>query len=404
MADNDEISTERAPPHSASEWTSLDSSVCEVFTPHGPIDEETLFAGRTDILIDIIDVVFQKGCHAILYGERGVGKTSFANILKDKVFTRAPRMKVIKRSCTSNHNFKLIWQHVFDDFQIDGKESSEYINDRTNAYDILKLFDQFPANQRPVIIIDEFDRINDTRTYIKMADTIKHLADYNSNVTLIIVGVGESVHDLFVGHPSIHRNIRQKQMPKMTKPELKQIIDKRLPILGMSIGDKIEAKIVDLSQGFPGYAHLLCQNAFRSAVDRRQMIVNDGDLQRAVARSVELAEETVKEAYLKAVRSTKPNHQYKEAILAFSLTQTNEKGYFKARDVKVPFTKIMGRDMDIPNFARHLQEFQDPERGPVLLREGKQKSYEYRFADPLLRPYAILAGIKDKLIQVSDLS
>ena len=79
-----------------------------------------------------------------------------------------------------------------------------------------------------------------------------------------------------------------------------------------------------------------------------------------MARSVELAEETVKEAYLKAVRSTKPNHQYKEAILAFSLTQTNEKGYFKARDVKVPFTKIMGRDMDIPNFARHLQEFQDP--------------------------------------------
>jgi hypothetical protein len=66
----------------------------------------------------------------------------------------------------------------------------------------------------------------------------------------------------------------------MTKPELKQIIEKRLPILGMSIGEKIKAKIVDLSQGFPGYAHLLYQNAFRSAVDRRQMIVNEGDLQR----------------------------------------------------------------------------------------------------------------------------
>jgi hypothetical protein len=97
-------------------------------------------------------------------------------------------------------------------------------------------------------------------------------------------------------------------MPKMTKPELKQINEKRLPILGMGIGEKIEAKIVDLSQGFPGYANLLYQNA------RKQMIVNDGDLQKAIERPVELAEETVKEAYLKAVRSTKPSHKYKEAI------------------------------------------------------------------------------------------
>ena len=60
--------------------------------------------------------------------------------------------------------------------------------------------------------------------------------------------------------------------------------------------------------------------------------------------------------------------------------------------------------MEIPNFARHLQEFQTAERGPVLLREGKPKTYEYRFADPLLRPYAILTGIHSKQIQASDLA
>ncbi len=354
-------------------------------------------------MIDIIDVVFQKGCHAILYGERGVGKTSFANILKDKVFSRSQGMKVVKRSCTSSHNYKLIWQHVFDDFQIGGKESSEYINDATNAYDIKKLFEQFPAHQKPVIIIDEFDRVKDEFTYVQMADTIKQLADYASNATLIIVGVGDSVHDLFGGHPSIHRNIRQKQMPKMTKEELRQVINKRLPILGMEIPDEIEDRIVSLSQGFPGYTHLICQNAFRSSVFHERMDVNAIDLTKAISRSVDLAEETVKNAYLRAVRSTKPNHQYREAILAFALTETNEKGYFKAKDVKEPFSKITKKPMDIPNFARHLQEFQDKERGPVLLREGKPKSYEYRFLDPLLRPYAILSGIQSGLIQASDL-
>jgi len=190
----------------------------------------------------------------------------------------------------------------------------------------------------------------------------------------------------------------------MTKTELHAVIQKRLPILKMTIKASVHDRIIDMSQGFPPYTHLLCHTAFRSAVRRRDLEVNDFDLQKAIVKSVEMAEESVKDAYFKAIRSTKPNHQYKEALVAFAMTKTNEKGYFRAKDVKEPFSRIAGKPMDIPNYARHLQEFQDKERGPVLLREGKPKSYEYRFADPLLRPLAILAGINDGLIQASDLS
>jgi Cdc6-like AAA superfamily ATPase len=400
----DNFKKEPQQPHSNSEWMDLDIAITEAFSPHSPIDAEELFAGRIDILNDIIDAVFQKGCHAIIYGERGVGKTSFANILRDKVFATAKYLKIIKRNCTTNHDYKLIWRHVLDDFQIDGANSSQYVDDNTGAYEIFKIFDMLPLNQRPVIIIDEFDRIKDKETYVKMADTIKYLADYSSRATIIIVGVGSSVHELFGGHPSIHRNIRQRQMPKMNKAELDSLIEKRLPILKMDIPRNIQERIVNLSQGFPGYTHLLSQNVFRSAVRRRDIKVTDFDLRKSIARSVELAEETVRDAYLKAVRSTKPNHQYKEALLAFALTETNEQGYFRAKDVKGPFSRVTGRDMDIPNYARHLQEFQSEERGPVLLREGKPKSYEYRFKDPLLRPFAILSGIDSELIQASELS
>lgn len=391
-------------PRTAEDWQSLDIAAMQSFSPHAPIDEEAFFAGRYDILDDMIDVVFQPGCHGIIYGERGVGKTSFANILKEKVFSKSKTIKPIKRSCTKQHDFKLIWRHVLDDYQINGSESSQYITDDAGAYDIFKIFDMLSPNTRPVIIIDEFDRIKNEETFVKMADTIKYLADYGSRATIIIVGVGDSVHELFGGHPSIHRNIRQRQMPKMTKAELATIIEKRLPLLGMSISVGMGNRIVELSQGFPGYTHLLSKNAFRSAIARKSIEVTESDLKKAIERSVELAEETVRDAYLKAVRSTKPNHQYREAILAFALTKTNEKGYFQARDVRIPFSRIAGHEMDIPNFARHLQEFQSAERGPVLLREGKPKSYEYRFKDPLLRPFAILAGINSGLIQASELS
>jgi hypothetical protein len=52
-----------------------------IFTPGAPINERDLFAGRSEQVEKIFDAVSQRGCHAILYGERGVGKTSLSNMI-----------------------------------------------------------------------------------------------------------------------------------------------------------------------------------------------------------------------------------------------------------------------------------------------------------------------------------
>ena len=52
-----------------------------VFTPGAPINEKELFSGRRDQVLKIVDAVSQRGCHAILYGERGTGKTSLSNMI-----------------------------------------------------------------------------------------------------------------------------------------------------------------------------------------------------------------------------------------------------------------------------------------------------------------------------------
>jgi len=51
-----------------------------VFKPTAPINREDLFAGRQPQTRDVVDAVNQQGQHAVLYGERGVGKTSLANM------------------------------------------------------------------------------------------------------------------------------------------------------------------------------------------------------------------------------------------------------------------------------------------------------------------------------------
>jgi ABC-type molybdenum transport system ATPase subunit/photorepair protein PhrA len=49
-----------------------------------PITQINLFAGRRDKLRDLTIAVSQDGQHPIIYGERGVGKTSLANIVAER--------------------------------------------------------------------------------------------------------------------------------------------------------------------------------------------------------------------------------------------------------------------------------------------------------------------------------
>src|SRR5580700_10179297 len=76
-----------------------------------------------------------------------------------------------------------------------------------------------------IIIIDEFDRIEDSDVRVKMADTIKTLSDNAIRTNLILVGVADSVDDLIGDHPSIERAIKQVPMPRMSKAELPEIVD-----------------------------------------------------------------------------------------------------------------------------------------------------------------------------------
>ena len=52
----------------------------QAFNPSGPVSDRDLFAGRESQLTDILGAVGQSGQHAILFGERGVGKTSLASL------------------------------------------------------------------------------------------------------------------------------------------------------------------------------------------------------------------------------------------------------------------------------------------------------------------------------------
>src|SRR5687768_8703545 len=82
----------------------------QVFTPSAPIQQDALFAGRKAQINRVIDVIGQRGQHAILFGERGVGKTSLANVLTPLL--RGARNTIIAPhiTCNSGDTFSTVWK------------------------------------------------------------------------------------------------------------------------------------------------------------------------------------------------------------------------------------------------------------------------------------------------------
>jgi hypothetical protein len=248
-----------------------------------------------------------------------------------------------------------------------------------------------------VFVFDEFDRISSVETKAAIADTIKHFSDYPQNITIVIVGVGYSIEELFGAHPSIQRCCRQIPMPRMSKSELGEILSDRYPQIGLNCSDELVDRLIELSRGLPGYAHLAGREAALSAIRRRRRDIDEVDYSESIKESVRRAQESIVTAYNRAVYSAKENI-YKEVLLACALANTDERGLFAAADIRDALIEILGRKVEIASFTRHLAAFCDPDRGPVLRKSGKKNRFQYQFVDAPLQPYIFMAGRRDGLI------
>src|SRR5271166_4176444 len=87
-----------------------------VFTPGAPVNERELFAGRKEQVLKIIDAISQRGCHAILYGERGTGKTSLSNMIS-AFLARRQAFIVSRTNCDISDTYPSLWTKAFKDIE-----------------------------------------------------------------------------------------------------------------------------------------------------------------------------------------------------------------------------------------------------------------------------------------------
>lgn len=388
------------------------AEVGSVFTPGAPVSEKDLFAGRIDQFDQVLSAATQRGYHAIIYGERGVGKTSLANIISNGL--QASGGWIVPRvNCDGTDTFSSLWRKALQDIALtksrpglgfgaedirEVESAIAHLPQEVTPDDVRRALQNLSGLAGMLIAFDEFDRIGDRHVTTLMADTIKTLSDYAVPATILMIGVAGSVDELIEGHHSVERALVQIPMPRMSSDEIGQIVTNGISRLGMEIDNSALSELKSLSQGLPYITHLLALNSTRVTVLAGRKKVSTSDVDAGIKSSLEQWQQSVVKAYYDAVQSSQPGNIYKQVLLACALAETDDLGYFSASSVRSPLRIITERDYDIPNFAQHLKNFGDSGRGGMLERTGETRRIRYRFTSPLMRPYIIMRGFADGLI------
>src|SRR3954451_8573150 len=94
----------------------------EVFRPSAPVDDVDLFAGRNHEMFSVIEAMQSAGQHAVIYGERGVGKTSLARVAM-QIANEQSGILAVRINCDGNDTYETLWQKVLDEVQIRAAEA-----------------------------------------------------------------------------------------------------------------------------------------------------------------------------------------------------------------------------------------------------------------------------------------
>ena len=161
------------------EWLNLEFEISALFDG-APIDEEDLFAGRSTEVRRILETVLSRSKHVVLFGERGVGKTSLSNIFW-KRFNKTLRSFVVARiQAGPQDDFSSLWTRALEELNAAGvfAGKAEYVNfdfnyETITPSQVRRELQKCGANALPIIIIDEYNEVKDAEAKRLTANLIK---------------------------------------------------------------------------------------------------------------------------------------------------------------------------------------------------------------------------------------
>ena len=245
--------------------------LAEVFTPTRPLSGDRFqlkrslntgaFVGREVERKRILRALIEDRSHVAIYGERGHGKTSLANI----VLAQASDFGfiVVYHVCSAASVFSGIMRSLFHELPRWANDVVQEVSDGRHGAasllpasgplqpsDILTACELLPRS-RVIFVIDEFDRIAEQDTRTAIADTIKQCSDRGASLFFMLIGVSDSFEELLGRHPSIQRCVAHIGLPLLAHAEVEQLVARGAQQAGLEFPTTVRACIAELALGMP---------------------------------------------------------------------------------------------------------------------------------------------------------
>lgn len=293
--------------------------VRSAFSPSQPILDIRMLAGRGEALTTLIRSIEDQRLHTVLYGERGIGKTSLLHILSQ--LARDARYRVAYHSCSQDEKFSDVFRALAGEVPLlfdarFGPAAAESERGGTLAdvlpagdFSVSQLSEALSnlANIRVLFLLDEFDRSSPGTFRRNIAELIKNLSDRSVRVQLVIAGVSSNLSELIEHIPSIRRNVFGYRVPALETDEVQQLIAIGERMSGLDYGAEARERLVLLANGSPYIASMLAQYAGFAALDRESEEVSAGDVDRAVEQATTELRERLSEATIEAIDAAMEN-------------------------------------------------------------------------------------------------
>jgi Cdc6-like AAA superfamily ATPase len=400
----------------------ISTGVRKVYTPYRPIISIERLIGRRKEIGRLLGYMNSPGQHMLLYGSRGVGKTSVANVLAiglEKMYDK----KVIKKKCDSTDTFASIVAQPLTHVGVDGNLNTSQTHNTfsggleggiTLGIPIIKgqtnkgkttvdTFNGFgeqansPAwvaeklkNTDALFIIDELDALVENSDRRKIAELIKHLSDANSPFKIMIVGIAETAEILIGGHSSVSRCLKETKLSRMTEEELSEIVTKGSKILGLNFEKQVIRDIEINSDGFPFMTHLLALKCAENAIIQDRNRITLEDLKPALEAAALDLEGTLNNNFSTAVRSSQRGKMYRLIVIAAAYC-AEYGSEFTLQDLRDKIKQLSGNEDFQSDLSYYLNRLISDGKEKILQRVAKGV---YRFSDPRMPSFVRMSEVK----------
>jgi uncharacterized protein len=394
----------------------FEEALQRTLSPTTPIRTAEYLRGREKKLEDIRRALVQPGRHIFVFGDRGVGKTSLAQTAayEHQSATNEP----ILLGCDASSTFLRIAHELAARLlDLDPTLVKQTVNTRGSAgwgplasaerqrsvdrgqvpepksvNDAVAIVSHAARqhSKQPVVVIDEFERMNDADERMLFADFIKQAGDQSIPLKLIFCGVGSALDELLDAHHSCYRYLVAVELERLAVQPRLDIIDTAAEAIGVRVEDTSRYRIAVVSDGFPHYVHLITEKLLWEVFEDRIAINRSSPAHylRAIKAAVQDIEPKLRSSYEKATLKYGNSDEYEAALWAVADHHELKR---RISDIYDLYCLLMRRRGLPPilreKFSQRMNALKRDTHASIL--KGSRQGW-YEFREAVMRGYARL--------------